>query len=79
MKTIIFVIIFGLIFGAVIIDSQVGDYFYRFGVEWKHSGLSHWMFWTSFIWFMFIIISGLSDAYKETVKEKARVFNSKLC
>lgn len=68
MNNILTIMAFLLIFGAVIVDSQKGDTFYAYGIEWKQSHLSNWMFWSSFIWFIIAIATNLESYRREQAK-----------
>lgn len=37
------------VIAAIAINAQPGDTFTALGIEWKKSGLTHWMFWISLL------------------------------
>jgi len=56
-----------LIWGPVIINSQPGNSFYVFGIDWKADNLDNTMFWTGVI---LILAGSFAEAYSEKKNAK---------
>ena len=54
-----------IIWGPIVINSQPGNQFFVFGIDWKADNLDNTMFWTG-------IILVLAGAFAETYNDKKR-------
>ena len=53
--------------GPVIINSQPGNQFFVFGIDWKADNLDNTMFWSSWV---LLILGAISEMYKDKKKEE---------